>query len=165
MFTSLENKILFRFLAVLRLQLAASVGRLLVSMNVERSSSTPPRQPLSEPKKHPIKVILKFTAIYCPIAVIVSCGLIGIILAPVEGWTWSQAFLYVTSNICGLCNPLTQVSPTTTVGNWVDALSSFWSMAVTGVTIGVAGDLAGTSSRRSAAMLQLFVHTYRHTNL
>ena len=74
---------------------------------------------------------VRFVLLHCPAGVMSLCAIIAAILAPIEKWTWWQAFLYIASNICNLCNPLTQVMPTTKVGQYVDALTAFWAMAAT----------------------------------
>ena len=55
-------------------------------------------------------------------------------------------FLYVTGNLVGLGNPLTQVSPTSgnAFAEIIDLLIAVWSLSVAGTVIGIIGGLAAT---------------------
>ena len=54
-----------------------------------------------------------------------QCSVMGAILALAENWHVSQGILYVLSNILGLANPLTDVSPdSSTFGKVIDVVIS-----------------------------------------
>ena len=52
------------------------------------------------------------------------CSIMGAILALAENWHVSEGILYVLSNILGLANPLTDVSPNKTAGKVIDVVIS-----------------------------------------
>mmetsp|Transcript_15634 Transcript_15634/g.26373 ORF Transcript_15634/g.26373 Transcript_15634/m.26373 type:complete len:328 (-) Transcript_15634:453-1436(-) len=52
------------------------------------------------------------------------CSIMGAILALAENWHVSEGILYVLSNILGLANPLTDVSPNKTAGQVIDVVIS-----------------------------------------
>jgi len=52
------------------------------------------------------------------------CSILGAILALAENWHVSEGILYVLSNILGLADPLTDVSPNKTAGKVIDVVIS-----------------------------------------
>lgn len=61
-----------------------------------------------------------------------------------ERCQWFQWFLYVTGNLLGLGNPLTDVGPQSgdTFGQMIDIVIATWSLAITGSVVGLIGGLA-----------------------
>jgi hypothetical protein len=57
---------------------------------------------------------------------------------------WYQWFLYVCSNLVGLGNPLTNVSPQSghVLSEMVDLLVAVWALSVFGTVVGVIGGLS-----------------------
>ena len=51
-------------------------------------------------------------------------------------------FYYVTSMLCGLPTPLTDVQPDTTGGKIMDIIIAIWSLAVAGTIIGVVAGMS-----------------------
>ena len=64
---------------------------------------------------------------------------IGAALAGAEGWSIKTGFLYLVSAMCGLGNPLTPITPTTTHGKLVAIVCACWQMALGGTIIGLSG--------------------------
>ncbi len=52
------------------------------------------------------------------------CSIMGAILALAENWHVSQGILYVLSNILGLADPLTDISPDSAAGKVIDVVIS-----------------------------------------
>lgn len=75
------------------------------------------------------------------VVLLLSC-LFAAMLSGVEGWSFHDAFMYVTSGICGLSNPLTDVSPDTHGGKVFDIIISIWSLSLSGAVIGAVGAFA-----------------------
>ena len=53
-----------------------------------------------------------------------------------------DGFYYVTSMLCGLPEPLTDVQPDSTEGKIMDIIIAIWSLAVAGTVIGVVGGMS-----------------------
>jgi len=65
----------------------------------------------------------------------------GSILAIAEDWTAHDGFLYVISNLLGLGNPLSNLSPSSDFGIWIDILVAVWSLSVASAFIGIVGNM------------------------
>ena len=74
--------------------------------------------------------------------VLIFSGFFGFILAELEGWKDIDGFYYVTSMLCGLPTPLTDVTPTTDEGKFIDIVIAIWSWALIGTVIGVVGSMS-----------------------
>lgn len=83
-----------------------------------------------------LRVIL-IVVVAIPLLVMAMALIFGSLLAGLEGWVWSTGFYYVVSNLVGLGNPLTNVSPDTTVGKLVDIVIAVWSLSLAGAVIGI----------------------------
>jgi len=94
-------------------------------------------------KERPLLTFVLVALVLIPIAVgVISSGLGGF-LAVVEGWTWWDGFLYVTSNLVGLGNPLTEVEVAEEIGPQLfDLLIAVWSLSISGTAIGIIGALS-----------------------
>ena len=80
-----------------------------------------------------------------PVVVIVFSGFFGFILAELEGWKDLDGFYYVTSMLCGMPTPLTDVTPDSDQGKFVDIVIAIWSWALIGTVIGVIGSMSVVS--------------------
>ena len=74
--------------------------------------------------------------------VFIVVPVIVLILAEVEGWDIVDGFYYITSMLCGLPNPLTDVEPDTTEGKIVDIIIAIWALALAGTIIGIVGGMS-----------------------
>mgnify|MGYP003309451706 FL=1 len=83
-----------------------------------------------------------FVIIIVPVLVIAVSFFFGVILAEVEGWKVMDGFYYVTSMLCGLPAPLTDVEPDSTEGKIMDIIIAIWALAVAGTVIGVVGGMS-----------------------
>jgi hypothetical protein len=85
---------------------------------------------------------LVFVIIVVPVLVLIVSLFFGLILAEVEGWSIIDGFYYVTSMLCGLPEPLTDVEPDSTEGKIMDIIIAIWALAVAGTVIGVVGGMS-----------------------
>lgn len=85
---------------------------------------------------------LVFVIIVVPVLVLIVSLFFGLILAEVEGWPIMDGFYYVTSMLCGLPAPLTDVEPDSTEGKIMDIIIAIWALAVAGTVIGVVGGMS-----------------------
>ena len=83
-----------------------------------------------------------FVLVVVPVLVIAVSFFFGLILAEVEGWKVMDGFYYVTSMLCGLPAPLTDVEPDSTEGKILDIIIAIWALAVAGTVIGVVGGMS-----------------------
>ena len=60
---------------------------------------------------------------------------LGHLLQLFEDWDVHQGFWYVAGNVAGLGNPLVQVSPTTALGEIIDAILSIWLLVLCGIML------------------------------
>lgn len=58
----------------------------------------------------------------------------------IQRWTVKEGYLYVISNLTGLGNPLTTLSPETAGGVYFCLLVSIWSMTIAGAAMGTVGN-------------------------
>jgi len=79
--------------------------------------------------------------IVIPIAVFAVSLFFGGILADAEGWAFKDGFYYVTGNLVGLANPLTNVAPESTTGEVIILIVAVWSISIAGTAIGVIANL------------------------
>ena len=86
-------------------------------------------------------IFFLFVFVVVPVIVLAVAFIFGLILAEVEGWDIVDGFYYITSMLCGLPNPLTDVEPDTTEGKIVDIVIAIWALAA-GTIIGVAGGMS-----------------------
>lgn len=77
-----------------------------------------------------------------PVVVVIFSFFFGFILAEAEGWSNMNGFYYVTSMLCGLPTPLTDVTPASDEGKFVDIVIAVWSWALIGTVIGIIGGLS-----------------------
>jgi hypothetical protein len=110
----------------------------------ELHEATDPLQ-LPQLKRYPVRVFVRFIFVHCTAVVIGGNFIFGCILGGFENWRAWTGFLYVSSNVCGLGNPLTDASPHTHGGIMVDILTSFWSIGVSGTIMGVVGGLTAAT--------------------
>jgi hypothetical protein len=89
-----------------------------------------------------LAIFFTFVFIIVPIIVLAVSFFFGLILAEVEGWSISDGFYYITSMLCGLPNPLTDVEPESTGGKIVDIIIAIWALALAGTVIGVVGGMS-----------------------
>lgn len=87
-------------------------------------------------------IFLFFVFIVVPVIVLAISFIFGLILAEVEGWDIVDGFYYITSMLCGLPNPLTDVEPDTTEGKIVDIIIAIWALALAGTIIGIVGGMS-----------------------
>ena len=87
-------------------------------------------------------IFFLFVFVIVPIIVLAVAFIFGLILAEVEGWGIIDGFYYITSMLCGLPNPLTDVEPDTTGGKIVDIVIAIWALALAGTIIGVVGGMS-----------------------
>ena len=87
-------------------------------------------------------IFLFFVFIVVPVIVLAISFIFGLILAEVEGWDIMDGFYYITSMLCGLPNPLTDVEPDTTEGKIVDIIIAIWALALAGTIIGIVGGMS-----------------------
>jgi len=92
------------------------------------------------PRKH-LMMFLQFTFVNCPLCIIFLCFFFGVMMALCEGWPIWTGFIYVAGTVCGLGNPLTDVVPEDHLGRFIDLVTAFWAIAVTGTIIGIAAGL------------------------
>jgi hypothetical protein len=90
-------------------------------------------------------VFFSFLLLYCPVIVCLINCIFGIVLAMHEGWTIWVGFLYVSSTVCGLGNPLTAATPVTVGGKTFDVLTALWSVSIAGTIMGVASALSAAT--------------------
>ena len=97
-----------------------------------------------KPVSHTLNVLtfLIFIFIIIPIVIILVAVLFGFILAEVEGWKIKDGFFYIISMLCGLPNPLTDVSPDTDEGKIVDIIIALWALSLAGTIIGIVGAMS-----------------------
>ena len=91
-----------------------------------------------------LSTCVRAAAPFVPVVVIIFAGILGTILAELEGWPDLQGFYYLISMLCGLPNPITDdpsLSPTSTEGKFIDIVVALWSWALIGTVIGVVGGL------------------------
>jgi len=74
-----------------------------------------------------------------PGLVIGVAAAIGVSLAALEGWSAREGFEYMISAMCGLGNPLTNVSPESASGKVVAVVFASWQLAIGGLLIGLTG--------------------------
>ena len=89
-----------------------------------------------------VLTFLTFIFIIIPIVIILVAVLFGFILAEVEGWTIKDGFYYIISMLCGLPNPLTDVTPDTDEGKIVDIIIALWALSLAGTIIGIVGGMS-----------------------
>lgn len=111
------------------------------------SEACAPAEPAPAKKKgsefwRQLFAFLIFVIIVVPVLVIVLSLFFGLILAEVEGWPIVDGFYYVTSMLCGLPAPLTDVEPDSTEGKIMDIIIAIWALAVAGTVIGVVGGMS-----------------------
>jgi hypothetical protein len=53
-----------------------------------------------------------------------------------------EGMFYVAGNILGLATPLTDATPTTTEGEFLDMLIAVWSLSLAAVAIGLVGNFS-----------------------
>ena len=58
-----------------------------------------------------------------------------------QGWSFRVGFEYLISAMCGLGNPLTEVSPDSTEGRMLAVLFASWQRAIGGTIIGLTGGI------------------------
>ena len=91
-----------------------------------------------------LSTCVRAAAPFVPVVVLIFAGILGTILAELEGWPDLQGFYYIISMLCGLPNPITDdpgLSPTSTEGKFIDIVVALWSWALIGTVIGVVGGL------------------------
>lgn len=84
-------------------------------------------------------LVLMFFIVPC--AIFFTSGVFGSVLAAAEEWSWTTGFDYVVSNVAGLSNPLTSVSPTSTIGIFLDVIVSVWAMLLANSFMGVTANM------------------------
>ena len=87
-------------------------------------------------------IFFLFVFVIVPVIVLAVAFIFGLILAEVEGWGIIDGFYYITSMLCGLPNPLTDVEPESTGGKIVDIIIAIWALALAGTVIGVVGGMS-----------------------
>ena len=87
-------------------------------------------------------IFFLFVFVVVPVIVLAVAFIFGLILAEVEGWSIIDGFYYITSMLCGLPNPLTDVEPESTSGKIVDIVIAIWALALAGTIIGVVGGMS-----------------------
>ena len=85
---------------------------------------------------------LTFVFLIVPVLVIIIAFFFGLVLAEVEGWPIVDGFYYVTSMLCGLPAPLTDVVPDSMGGKIMDIIIAIWALAVAGTVIGVVAGMS-----------------------
>ena len=76
-----------------------------------------------------------------PVAVCAACAMFGAIVALSEGASFDEGFRFVISTVCGLGNPLTAWSPTTTHASIINVVLAVAAQGLIGVIIGIAGGI------------------------
>ena len=89
-----------------------------------------------------ILTFLVFIFIVIPIVIILVAVIFGFILAEVEGWKIKDGFYYIISMLCGLPNPLTDVTPDSDEGKIVDIIIALWALSLAGTIIGIVGGMS-----------------------
>ena len=89
-----------------------------------------------------VLTFLVFIFIVIPIVIILVAVLFGFILAEVEGWKIKDGFYYIISMLCGLPNPLTDVTPDSDEGKIVDIIIALWALSLAGTIIGIVGGMS-----------------------
>ena len=125
-----------------------AVRRVSCSINAAGSAAAmaaPPEPPKDEPEEAWWRVLLVFIIfvfMIVPAILCIASLIFGALLADAEGWSWSDGFLYVITNLCILGGTLTSVTPTTDRGRAVDVIIGLWSLSVQGTVIGIVGTLS-----------------------
>jgi len=89
-----------------------------------------------------VLTFLIFIFVIIPIVIILVAVLFGFILAEVEGWKIKDGFYYIISMLCGLPNPLTDVTPDSDEGKIVDIIIALWALSLAGTIIGIVGGMS-----------------------
>jgi len=84
--------------------------------------------------------LVVFLTLVTPVVVLPCAGLLGALLAEIEGWSIADGYLYVISNLTGLGNPLTDATPDTDAGIYFALLVSIWSLTIAGAAISILGN-------------------------
>jgi hypothetical protein len=91
-------------------------------------------------------VMLLFIFVIMPVIMLILAALFGAIIAPLEGWSVWEGFLYMVSNLAGLSEPLTDVEPPLDPGAIaLDVIVTTWTLGMTGVFIGTIANLTFTA--------------------
>jgi len=77
-----------------------------------------------------------------PTIVIVTCLILGPLLALAEGWSAILGIEYLLSNALGLAVPLTDIMPDSVSGEIIDLLISIWAMLIVTCAVGLAAQMA-----------------------
>ena len=93
-----------------------------------------------------VLTFMVFIFVVIPIVIIVVALLFGFILAEVEGWSIKDGFYYIISMLCGLPNPLTDVTPENDEGKIVDIVIALWALSLAGTIIGIVGGMSVINS-------------------
>ena len=93
-----------------------------------------------------VLTFMVFIFVVIPIVIIVVALLFGFILAEVEGWSIKDGFYYIISMLCGLPNPLTEVTPENDEGKIVDIVIALWALSLAGTIIGIVGGMSVINS-------------------
>eukprot|EP00614_Pseudopedinella_elastica_P007107 CAMPEP_0172607464 /NCGR_PEP_ID=MMETSP1068-20121228/27648_1 /TAXON_ID=35684 /ORGANISM="Pseudopedinella elastica, Strain CCMP716" /LENGTH=533 /DNA_ID=CAMNT_0013410483 /DNA_START=33 /DNA_END=1634 /DNA_ORIENTATION=+ len=88
--------------------------------------------------KHTMLHFVKFYVLYVPIATAIVAGILGLILAEIEGWNLQSGILYMVSLACHITNPLNDDTPSSTLGVIYVLIISAWAVCYIGVLIAAA---------------------------
>lgn len=94
----------------------------------------------------PLLTFFGFVFVFIPITVMIMGIVFGFILAEVEGWSVKDGFYYIISMLCGLPNPLTDVTPENDEGKIVDIVIALWALSLAGTIIGIVGGMSVINS-------------------
>ena len=94
----------------------------------------------------PLLTFFGFVFVFIPITVMIMGIVFGFILAEVEGWSIKDGFYYIISMLCGLPNPLTEVTPENDEGKIVDIVIALWALSLAGTIIGIVGGMSVINS-------------------
>ena len=99
-----------------------------------------------------------------PLLVGLVCLFFGAFLSWAEGWGIGDGFYYVISNLCGLANPLTNASPTTSGGKALDVYVALASISVFAAVITMVGyfSMWNTLMRRFEGLMHFHVGKSSH---
>ena len=118
----------------------------MMSPRVGTGEADPEEDKSEEEKKDgiliPLLTFFGFVFIFIPITVMLMGAFFGAILAEVEGWKIKDGFYYIISMLCGLPNPLTDVTPDSDEGKIVDIIIALWALSLAGTIIGIVGGMS-----------------------
>merc|ERR1712150_409712 len=94
---------------------------------------------------------LRFLLLYLPVAIIAICCALGAIIAAIEGWSFTDGFLFIMMAAAKLANPIVNIGPEKAEGCAFETICVCIELCLGGAMVGVIAEHAQVSR-----FLQLF---------